>query len=259
MSVNPQLYCKPNHSRYNSVASTLTPRSNKDFLSSQKFGGDADKLNDSLTVSRKDFASSLSFELESEDFGLSLKSIFPNTYHFSSDLKRKHRRVLSNPADLYPANLFNSKRRSFLKANNHTGPIIMPVNDSDVKQVIISEIDDFDLSELDQHGNKILVERSQNKLDNSSVLKIDKRRSIKEILDENTKLSIIGNEPTTVYCKNCQIDVHTLVELENKTILPTSLLEFLGSIAECCRGSTWVSRMRVHRCPLCITLVAKSL
>ncbi|CAG9328799.1 unnamed protein product [Blepharisma stoltei] len=241
------------HKRFNSHTSTLTPSSQLEISDAERPDSDRHQLDDSTAINRDENVNSLSFEFGSEDLGLSLKSIFPATCHLTASGKKKHRRVLSHPVGLFPTNLFNCKKSISKKTKLHIENLMLPA-DCDSKQIIISEIDDLEYTEFNASKLKTDIITSEMTTKNPKESTMDRKNEEKS----PEGLPVVGFLPCTLFCNKCQLDVHTTVEIQNRTAFPISILEALSSLVECCRGAMWINQMRYHRCSNCNSILARS-
>ena len=68
-------------------------------------------------------------------------------------------------------------------------------------------------------------------------------------------LPIYGSLPCTARCPTCRCDVHTVVSLSSG--MPSPVLQLLSSVFACCQGPAWFNELKVHRCPVCSTVLGK--
>ena len=69
-------------------------------------------------------------------------------------------------------------------------------------------------------------------------------------------MPILGANPTMLFCKYCQAEVHSEVKFSSPK-LPLALLEAVAHFTNCCTG--WLAKYRVHSCPTCQLVLAKSI
>ncbi|CAG9324428.1 unnamed protein product [Blepharisma stoltei] len=69
-------------------------------------------------------------------------------------------------------------------------------------------------------------------------------------------LPVFGNMPCTAYCHFCKEVVHTSLDFSAK--IPRPFIKVFSTIASCCRAPEWISKLRIHRCPKCSLVLAKS-
>ncbi|CAG9333623.1 unnamed protein product [Blepharisma stoltei] len=69
-------------------------------------------------------------------------------------------------------------------------------------------------------------------------------------------LPIFGNMPCTAYCHFCKEVVHTTLDFNAK--IPRPLIKVFSTITSCCRVPEWLDKLRMHRCPKCALVLAKS-
>mmetsp|Transcript_15105 Transcript_15105/g.21971 ORF Transcript_15105/g.21971 Transcript_15105/m.21971 type:complete len:303 (+) Transcript_15105:72-980(+) len=118
---------------------------------------------------------------------------------------------------------------------------------------------------LETYNSQILSEKNSPKLQECSprnVLKEnnsqnDPVRGSRSIGSVRGSLPVLGMTPCSAYCNYCKQQVHTKVEYQNPK-LPSPFLTILSNIFTCCQAPNWLSTHRVHACPNCNLVIAKS-
>ncbi|CAG9321905.1 unnamed protein product [Blepharisma stoltei] len=144
---------------------------------------------------------------------------------------------------------------------------------SDADSVIYMGFGD-DLTNSRTFGNQIEIKKS-NVIINEEITVVSK--NIRELVqnDENAEenpvslmkksrqsyernpLPVLGNTPSSVYCTFCKTYVHTKIDFLSGKV-PGPLLRMVSSVFACCQIPSWLNTMRVHRCPNCTLVLAKS-
>lgn len=71
-------------------------------------------------------------------------------------------------------------------------------------------------------------------------------------------LPVFGRNPCCAYCKDCDREVHTMVEFTKKNAITFNVMEFVSTFFACCGEPTWLLKMRVHKCAECGKVLARS-
>ncbi|OMJ69174.1 hypothetical protein SteCoe_33173 [Stentor coeruleus] len=69
-------------------------------------------------------------------------------------------------------------------------------------------------------------------------------------------MPFLENSPCMAYCKHCRKDVHTSLEIQSPHF-STGILQIFTSLFSCCSLPTWLGNLRVHKCPVCSSVIGK--
>lgn len=73
------------------------------------------------------------------------------------------------------------------------------------------------------------------------------------------KLPNLGPVPCTTFCSNCSQDVHTKIDFLEHRVFSKWILSMFGGFFHCCSMPKWLNKLRVHKCPSCAKVLAKSM
>lgn len=73
-------------------------------------------------------------------------------------------------------------------------------------------------------------------------------------------LPILGLLPCSAYCQKCGLDVHTTIDfdLKERSRMSSALISLFGPVLSCCEVPLWLNKLKVHRCSVCRSAVARS-
>ncbi|CAG9334520.1 unnamed protein product [Blepharisma stoltei] len=105
-------------------------------------------------------------------------------------------------------------------------------------------------------GEETWINKSAEKALKNDEKQINSIRNSRQSYERNP-LPVLGNMPSSVYCDFCKMYVHTKIEFLSKKV-PGRVLKIFSSFFACCQIPVWLSKLRVHRCPHCALVLAKS-
>ncbi|CAG9330419.1 unnamed protein product [Blepharisma stoltei] len=208
---------------------------------------------------------SQSTELNDWQFEVPMKSIFPSTCYLSRSSKM-HRRFLSTPPDfIQPKFLINySKRRKNLDRNSPEKTSLSI--ESDKKSWSLSSEEVLSALNLKRQSlveNDEIIDSFKADLALKAPIKDVSAKKYRKLHTEkensNHSLPALGNNPCTVYCEFCKMDVHSVVIIRNDSRFVTSFMDFFQNIFGCCSSLVWLNNMRYHRCSNCGTILGRSI
>lgn len=120
---------------------------------------------------------------------------------------------------------------------------------SDADSVVLGNYE-MSIDSLDSLTNNTVIENKENDSLEGTVRQLNRESSMKE------SYPVLGVTPTMAYCKFCRESVHTEVTVSSVKF-PMPFLRVVQRIMDCCNNS-WFSDMKVHRCPQCTLVLAKS-
>lgn len=107
---------------------------------------------------------------------------------------------------------------------------------------------------------KALIKHSRNVSDADSVIykqtEEDIKRYSKVTASLKNSLPTLEGTPCTIYCRYCQRQVHSQVDIYSSSV-SKKLLNVFSTIISCCQVPTWLNDMKVHRCPNCSLVLAR--
>lgn len=107
-------------------------------------------------------------------------------------------------------------------------------------------------------SQETVINKSMKKLRNDENV-IETKKSVKKSMQsyDRAPLPVLGNMPSSVYCNFCKMYVHSKVDFLNAKV-PGPILKVFSSFFTCCQVPAWLNTYRVHRCPNCTLVLAKS-
>ena len=135
-----------------------------------------------------------------------------------------------------------------------------PILQNETEVVHLSRVTESDnFSEMSLRSNCIF--RSDKILTNASSFNHEAESTI--INNKSTKnnlflkfLPAIGCVPTSIYCWNCRVYIHTRLDFESRSFQLT-LARFIMEVFSFCNMPEWVAKEIVHKCTKCGNILAK--
>lgn len=122
----------------------------------------------------------------------------------------------------------------------------------------IDELAQFQEKKNSQH--KHIVKHSRNVSDADSVIykqtEEDIRKYSRVTNSLKCSLPILEGSPCTIYCRYCQKQVHSQVDIYSSSV-SKKILNVFSTIISCCQVPMWLNDMRVHKCPTCSLVLAR--
>lgn len=125
-------------------------------------------------------------------------------------------------------------------------PVLNPSIHSDLEEVLQHR---RNLSDLDS----VLYEGTETE---ESEIRVTCREYSQHSRELKKSLPVLGVTPCSMYCKFCKAEVHTEI-LVSAVAFPGGFLSVLSSVFTCW-SVCWLDGLKVHQCPNCHLVLAKS-